>query len=115
MYIFERLINWLDAHSCVNIGSRKIKVIIWGKFRQNEDEFYAEKTKYQAETETLKKQAQETQQKMQDMLLDNALKVRIQVKKTSVAASGKINKWKSQQPPDRKKKPKSSSWAKLNW
>jgi len=73
MYIFERLINWLDAHSCVNIG-RKIKVIIWGKFRQNEDEFYAEKTKYQAETETLKKQAQETQQKMQEMLLDNALK-----------------------------------------
>ena len=41
---------------------------------QNEDEFYAEKTKYQAETEALKKQAQETQQKMQDMLLDNALK-----------------------------------------
>ena len=41
---------------------------------QNEDEIYAEKTKYQAETETLKKQAQETQQKMQDMLLDNALK-----------------------------------------
>ena len=41
---------------------------------ENEDEFYAEKTKYQTETETLKKQAQETQQKMQDMLLDNALK-----------------------------------------
>lgn len=41
---------------------------------QNEDEIYAEKTQYQAETETLKKQAQETQQKMQDMLLDNALK-----------------------------------------
>jgi len=37
---------------------------------QNEYEFYAEKTKYHAETETLNKQAQETQQKMQDMLLD---------------------------------------------
>jgi hypothetical protein len=40
----------------------------------NDDEFYAEKAKYQAETETLKKQDQEAQQKMQDMLLENALR-----------------------------------------
>jgi hypothetical protein len=40
----------------------------------NDDEFYAEKAKYQAETETLNKQAQEGQQKMQDMLLENALR-----------------------------------------
>jgi hypothetical protein len=52
----------------VNIA--RIKVIFWGKFRAtNDDEFSAEKAKYQAETETLKKQAQEAQQKMQDMLL----------------------------------------------
>ena len=53
----------------------RIKVIFWGNFRAtNDDEFYAEKAKYQAETETLKKQAQEAQQKMQDMLLENALR-----------------------------------------
>ena len=41
---------------------------------QSEEDFTAEKARYQAETEALKKQHQETQQKMQDMLLDNALK-----------------------------------------
>jgi len=41
---------------------------------QSEEDFNAEKARYQAETEALKKQHQKTQQKMQDMLLDNALK-----------------------------------------
>lgn len=41
---------------------------------QSEEDSNAEKARYQAETEALKKQHQETQQKMQDMLLDNALK-----------------------------------------
>ena len=41
---------------------------------QSEEHFNAEKVRYQAETEALKKQHQETQPKMQDMLLDNALK-----------------------------------------
>ena len=41
---------------------------------QSEEDSNAKKARYQAETEALKKQHQETQQKMQDMLLDNALK-----------------------------------------
>jgi hypothetical protein len=39
-----------------------------------DNEFYAEKAKFQAETEAANKQTQEAKQKLEDMMVDNALK-----------------------------------------